>query len=108
MQRLGLPGREGLRVSVANPVQETALVGNNKTNEPIGYGAASAPASDNFFIKPPAINLPKGGGAMRGVDGKFQVNPSSGLSTQSIPIFTSPVSGSKPKLVVEQSRYRGR
>ena len=48
MQRLGLPNREGLRVSVANPVQETALVDNNKPNEPIGSGAASAPTSDNL------------------------------------------------------------
>ena len=60
---------------------------NNKTNKPTGSGAASAPASDNFFVKPPAINLPKGGGAIRGVDEKFQVIPSNGSAAQSIPLF---------------------
>ena len=37
-----------------------------------------------------AISLPKGGGAIRGIDEKFSVNPATGTASLSIPIFTTP------------------
>lgn len=40
-------------------------------------------------IEIPSISLPKGGGAIKGIDEKFTVNPTTGTATQSIPIFTS-------------------
>jgi RHS repeat-associated protein len=38
----------------------------------------------------PAISLPKGGGAIRGIGEKFGANPVTGTASVSIPIFTSP------------------
>ena len=50
-------------------------------------------------MQPPAISLPKGGGAIRGIGEKFSVNPVTGTTSFSIPIFTSPGrSGFFPKL----------
>ena len=41
-------------------------------------------------IRPPAISLPKGGGAIKGIDEKFTVNPATGTGSLNVPIFTSP------------------
>lgn len=38
----------------------------------------------------PTISLPKGGGAIRGIDEKFAVGAATGTATLSIPVFTSP------------------
>ena len=48
---------------------------------------------------PPAINLPKGGGAIRGIGEKFAANPVTGTGSLTIPIATSPGrSGFGPQL----------
>jgi hypothetical protein len=50
-------------------------------------------------IRAPAITLPKGGGAIRGIGEKFGTNPVTGTGSMSIPIFTSPGrSGFTPQL----------
>lgn len=41
-------------------------------------------------LERPALTLPKGGGAIRGIDEKFSVNPATGTGSFSIPIATSP------------------
>jgi RHS repeat-associated protein len=47
----------------------------------------------------PTIALPKGGGAIRGIDEKFTVNPATGTASLSVPVFTSPGrSGFGPQL----------
>jgi RHS repeat-associated protein len=47
----------------------------------------------------PAISLPKGGGALRGIGEKFTANPVTGTGSMSIPIATSPGrSGFGPQL----------
>src|SRR4051794_18205950 len=38
----------------------------------------------------PSISLPKGGGAIRGMDEKFAANPVTGTGSMSIPLATSP------------------
>ena len=38
----------------------------------------------------PSINLPKGGGAIKGIGEKFSVNPVNGTGTMTVPILTSP------------------
>ncbi len=47
----------------------------------------------SFQIAPPAISLPKGGGAIRGIGEKFTANPVTGTGTLSVPIRTSPGRG---------------
>src|SRR5436189_5509994 len=47
----------------------------------------------------PTINLPKGGGAIRGMGEKFAANPVTGTGSMSVPIATSPGrSGFGPQL----------
>src|SRR5512137_1575929 len=51
------------------------------------------------LIHAPTINLPKGGGAIRGMGEKFTANPVTGTGSMSIPIATSPGrSGFGPQL----------
>ncbi|MEQ1742476.1 MAG: SpvB/TcaC N-terminal domain-containing protein [Candidatus Nitrotoga sp.] len=50
-------------------------------------------------VRAPTINLPKGGGAIRGIGEKFAANPVTGTGTMSVPIATSPGrSGFGPQL----------
>jgi len=50
-------------------------------------------------VSVPAITLPKGGGAIRGMGEKFAANPVTGTGSMSIPIATSANrSGFDPKL----------
>src|SRR5450631_887156 len=59
---------------------------------------------ENFADKPfqvasPQLNLPKGGGAIRGIGEKFATNPVTGTGSMSVPIATSPGrSGFGPQL----------
>ena len=47
----------------------------------------------------PSLNLPKGGGAIRGIGEKFAANPVTGTGTLTVPIYTSPGrSGFGPQL----------
>jgi len=48
------------------------------------------PPEKSFQISPPAISLPKGGGAIRGMGEKFAANPVTGTGSMSVPIATSP------------------
>ncbi len=51
------------------------------------------------LTKPPAISLPKGGGAIRSIGEKFAANPVTGIGSMSIPIATPPGrSGFSPQL----------
>src|SRR4051794_7430854 len=53
----------------------------------------SDPSSKVGGVSAPSITLPKGGGAIRGIDEKFQVNPATGTGSLNIPIVTSPGRG---------------
>src|SRR6266850_4310862 len=46
--------------------------------------------TDKTSPSAPAIVLPKGGGAIRGMGEKFAANPVTGTGSLSVPIFTSP------------------
>jgi RHS repeat-associated protein len=60
-----------------------------------GPGRPAEPAR----FSPPAVSLPKGGGAIRGIGEKFAANPVTGTGTMSVPIATSPGrSGFGPQL----------
>ena len=61
-------------------------------------GSAAQTARGPTFSAP-VVSLPKGGGAIRGIDEKFQANPATGTASLSIPIATSPGrSGFGPEL----------
>jgi len=53
----------------------------------------------SYFASPPAVSLPKGGGAIKGMGEKFAANPVTGTGSMSVPIATSPGrSGFGPQL----------
>ena len=55
--------------------------------------------TDQPSASPPAISLPKGGGAIRGIGEKFAANPVTGTGSMTVPIATSPGrSGFGPQL----------
>jgi len=49
-------------------------------------------------IEIPAISLPKGGGAIKGIDEKFSVNAANGTASFSLPLPVSPARGVSPDL----------
>ncbi|TXH36059.1 MAG: toxin [Burkholderiaceae bacterium] len=62
-------------------------------------GSQPESASQTFATASPAISLPKGGGAIRGIGEKFAANPVTGTGSMSVPIATSPGrSGFGPQL----------
>ena len=55
----------------------------------------------------PSISLPKGGGAIRGIGEKFNINPVTGTGSITVPIYTSPGrSGFGPQLALSQLWFR--
>lgn len=59
-------------------------------------------------IEIPQISMPKGGGAIKGIDEKFQVNPSNGTASFSIPLPLSPNrNGFTPSLSVSYNSGAG-
>jgi RHS repeat-associated protein len=58
--------------------------------------------------KPPSINLPKGGGAIRGIGEKFAANPVTGTGSMSVPVYVSPGrSGFEPKIMLSYDSGAG-
>jgi hypothetical protein len=64
-----------------------------------GGDNAQRGGTDGAHLSPPAISLPKGGGAIRGIGEKFSANPVTGTGSLSVSIYTSPDrSGFNPQL----------
>src|SRR6188474_2401609 len=62
----------------------------------------------DFAVSAPAIALPKGGGAIRGIGEKFAANPVTGTGSMSVPIATSPGrSGFGPQLSLSYDSAAG-
>ncbi|WP_083370209.1 SpvB/TcaC N-terminal domain-containing protein [Chromobacterium sphagni] len=54
---------------------------------------ASPGEDDGFLVRAPGLDLPKGGGAMRGIGETFATNPVSGTGTLTLPLPISPGRG---------------
>lgn len=59
---------------------------------------ADSGSRSSFQIAPPAVALPKGGGAIRGIGEKFSANPATGTGSLSVPLAISPGRGFEPQL----------
>ena len=73
-------------------------------------GASSASQSSGFAgkIELPQLSLPKGGGAIKGIEEKFQVNAVTGTSSFSVPVPVSPSrQGFSPSLELNYSSGGG-
>lgn len=60
----------------------------NKTDKASSKGGEAT--ENSFTLSAPKIELPKGGGAIRGMGEKFAANPVTGTGSMSVPIATSP------------------
>ena len=58
-------------------------------------------------IEVPSISLPKGGGAIKGIDEKFSVNVVNGTSSYSIPLPFSPARGASPSISLSYNSGAG-
>jgi hypothetical protein len=70
-------------------------------------GSNNAQQGDDFFVKAPAINLPKGGGAIRGIDEKFSVNAVNGTASFKLPLPVSEARGFSPVLELNYNSGSG-
>ena len=61
----------------------------------------------NSKISVPQINLPKGGGAIKGLGETFQPNSFNGTGNLQIPIYTSPCRDFEPKLSLDYGSVSG-
>lgn len=57
---------------------------------PASFSAKDNPNQKSNTVEIPTINLPKGGGAIKGIEEKFQVNSVTGTASIGIPIPLSP------------------
>jgi len=65
-------------------------------------------SDQSYFASPPAVSLPKGGGAIKSMGEKFAANPVTGTGSMSVPIATSPGrSGFSPQLSVSYDSGAG-
>lgn len=65
------------------------------------------PSPSNSEASTPTIQLPKGGGAIRGIGEKFAANPVTGTGSMSVPIATSPGrSGFGPQLPLSTTKAK--
>ncbi|MBP9078326.1 MAG: hypothetical protein KBG02_15765, partial [Haliscomenobacter sp.] len=65
-------------------------------------------ASKSNAIEIPSISLPKGGGALKGIDEKFQVNAANGTAGFSVPLPVSPArNGFSPGLALSYNSGSG-
>ena len=78
-------GRKPEHDGPPRPIQAAgpAQTGNSAPDEP-------QRAESDFRLEVPSISLPAGGGAIRGIDEKFTVNPSNGTVSLSLPLPFTP------------------
>lgn len=63
--------------------------------------------TESNAIEIPSISLPKGGGAIKGIDEKFSVNAVNGTASFSIPLPFSPARGASPTLALSYNSGLG-
>ena len=56
-------------------------------------GPSSGTQATPFTVAAPAVELPKGGGAIRGIGEKFAANPVTGTGAMTVPIAAQPWAG---------------
>jgi hypothetical protein len=89
-----------------NAVQQTGC--NVTAPSQPASGAKGRAADQNPAPVPPAISLPKGGGAIRGIGEKFAANPVSSTGSMNVPIATNPGrSGFGPQLLLSYDSGAG-
>ena len=81
----------------------------NKTNANLTsqYLNPEGEKTKSNTIETPSISLPKGGGAIKGIDEKFSVNAINGTASFSVPLPFSPARGVTPSLSLSYNSGSG-
>lgn len=73
-----------------------------------GWARTTSQPDGGYKLATPSVSLPKGGGAIRGIDEKFSANPVTGTGSLTAPIYTSPGrSGFGPQLTLSYDSGAG-
>ncbi|MBL4650607.1 MAG: hypothetical protein JKY03_12830, partial [Aureispira sp.] len=81
---------------------------NNSENQDPSRQIFSSSFAQQNNHQVPEIKLPKGGGALKGIDEKFEVNPVNGTNSVSIPLPVAPArAGFSPSLGIQYSSGGG-
>jgi RHS repeat-associated protein len=89
-------------------IQPSLKLWMTKENNNKRRSEGKAPGEGEKTASPPAISLPKGGGAIRGLGEKFAANPVTGAGSMTAPIATSPGrAGFGPRLALSYDSGAG-
>ena len=90
-------------------MEKTSIVqGNGNKSGSLSHDPQkNSPRSTSNQIEIPSISLPKGGGAIKGIDEKFTVNPVNGTASFSIPLPLSQARGASPALSLSYNSGAG-
>lgn len=72
-----------------------------------GFTKTEGSKAPSNAIEITSISLPKGGGAIKGIDEKFSVNAVNGTASFSIPLPFSPARGASPALSLSYNSGSG-
>ena len=103
------PGTMRPKSRVMNQLSDLPTVSRTQPTDRGGRVASAVPGNDAAFtVSAPKLELPKGGGAIRGIGEKFAANPVTGTGSMTVPIATSPGrSGFGPQLSLSLRLRRG-
>ena len=79
----------------------------SENNSPSPFFKTDGGKTRSNAIEIPAISLPKGGGAIKGIDEKFTVNAVNGTANFSIPLPFSSARGAQPGLFMSYNSGAG-
>ncbi len=85
----------------ASSSRNTSSTASRSSSTSKGENGEQKPKGTASPVQFPTLSLPKGGGAIQGIDEKFQANPVTGTGSMSVPIAISPGrSGFAPQLAL--------
>src|SRR3979490_1113899 len=74
-----------------------------------GQDGVRAPSEPKLRLDAPTISLPKGGGAIKGIDETYTVNPASGTASIALPLPLTPArGGASPPVRLRYDSGRGK
>jgi RHS repeat-associated protein len=89
------------------PSKDNHSANNESTSSHTRFLKTDGGKTKSNAIEVPSISLPKGGGAIKGIDEKFQVNAVNGTASFSIPLPFSQARGATPALALSYNSGGG-
>jgi RHS repeat-associated protein len=90
-----------------NDIRNPNFKAHNENSIFLNNAENNASKTKSNAIEIPSISLPKGGGAIKGIDEKFSVNAVNGTASFSIPLPFSPARGTSPSLSLSYNSGAG-